>query len=1533
MSGDNENLLSSVKFYALNDGNVHEFYDEWKFKTLALIRKKGWGVIFEDTSVAIPTEAEATAADATDEVKALYKANSEAYDQILMGCSGVPLGLVRRGQGDARSALEYLDMKYSNKTEADLTQLLNAFTNCKLESITDDPDKWFLQLDSLNEKLRQINVDYAKREYEIKAQMLGSLPPGYEDVRTKISGNETSFSVADIEREIRDKWKREYFKADDGKKDKNVAMNVERQGQGPQGKKHYKKPFKGRCRKCGKQGHKASECKSDKKGVCFQCGEDGHFARNCPKKGGQGANSGTGMFVGMTECVLTAPRDSNVQEFLMDSGASCHVIGSGDMLIDPETSRETIKVGDGTVMKATKQGTLLIQAENGARIKLTRVQVVPGIVKNIISTGCLATQGNSVIMEGKTLTVKNKEGQSFTVVMDDGSTLYHLKAKVLGRQDLNRPEEASQEAHAAATGGPTAKDKPIDIQDAHELYGHLNYGVLRPMLKNRGYVVVGDERRYACEACAYAKAKAKSVSKATTTKASVKGERLFLDISGPYKMALTGNKYWVLIVDDYTRKAWSFFVKSKNESKRVANELLTLLKGARVTTKYMRTDNAGENIRGLKQLCDTNGIQLEMTAPYTPQMNGVVERKFVTIRDRAHAMMLAARLDEEHQGKLWAEAAYTATRLHNIVPNRAGPAPDELWYGELPKIVDHLIKWGRIGYVKIRDSVTPKMTKKSIKMIFMGYSANHPPDTYRMYNPETGKVIHTRDVTWAAWHGGRNVPDSLRVFAKDTVVNLHDEIIDDFDEIDGKHPPPPTSSDTVDDPPSNSKAGRKDDDDKADDSALKLNELGNADENAVQGQLGNEGDNDDENASNDPTETQATAGNRKDEDPSDGKATQQTDPKALRVARELAKLNTYYNPTKKPRDKEDEMAKVYYVFHTDLASDPGEPKSFADALNSPDRLKWLNAIRAEIQNFMKRKAWKPMPLSILKGGQRPISVKWVFKKKHEQDGSVRFKARVCARGFTQVPGVDFNLTHSPVATEVSIRLVLAITLYQEDKGWDADMLDIEAAFLEAKLDEDVFIEWPPGVVMLGFVPDDDTKGKCLKLERAMYGAVQSPLAFWKECAAYLTKIGMIKSQADPCVWFKIKDGTTWLIAAIYVDDIIYSGTAEAREWFKSQMKQRFKIAELGSIKKHLGVWYNKRRDDKGPFYELTMEKYQQDIVDDWLRCTGKDPKHCPTPGYPGETLSKNDEDYVIQVEDYRKILGKLMWFVKKTMPEAANPIRELASHMDKPGEQHWRAMERVVGYIKQNDPCVLRLQKPRDLKCYAYVDSNFATNKENRKSVTGYIVTVGGCIVSWSSKTQPSVTLSSTEAEYVAASTCATEIKFIQMLLEEIMPDQEVRPGTLFEDNTGAIYLMENQAVGNRTKHIDVRMHHIREMMQGPDARLRVLFTRSESNFADVLTKNVNERIFTQLVPSLKNGDIASVMFQAVDREDVKKRYRTTDRLAADEPGDRCHVSTVEQHVLDFASPESGSNPDEVWTIVEARKKPNKNSMAKVKPK
>jgi hypothetical protein len=265
--------------------------------------------------------------------------------------------------------------------------------------------------------------------------------------------------------------------------------------------------------------------------------------------------------------------------------------------------------------------------------------------------------------------------------------------------------------------------KKIDINDAHELYGHVSEGPLKALLKQRNYEVVGT--RKTCEACAYAKAKAKGVGKTTKLVAQAKGERLFLDISGPYKNTVKGSKFWILIVDDKSRKAWSFFVNKKTDIKKVTNNLVLLLRGATVVVKYLRCDNAGENVKGLGEVCRDHGITLELTAPHTPQTNGVVERKFVTIRDRAQAMMLGAKLDDVFQGKLWAEAVYTATKLHNAVPNRVNhKSPDELWYGEYPKILDHLVKWGRIGYVKNRGNMK-KLDPKSTKMVFMGYADDH----------------------------------------------------------------------------------------------------------------------------------------------------------------------------------------------------------------------------------------------------------------------------------------------------------------------------------------------------------------------------------------------------------------------------------------------------------------------------------------------------------------------------------------------------------------------------------------------------------------------------------------------------------------------------------------------------------------------------------------------------------------------------------------------------------------------------------------
>ena len=183
----------------------------------------------------------------------------------------------------------------------------------------------------------------------------------------------------------------------------------------------------------------------------------------------------------------------------------------------------------------------------------------------------------------------------------------------------------------------------------------------------------------------------------------------------------------------------------------------------------------------------------------------------------------------------------------------------------------------------------------------------------------------------------------------------------------------------------------------------------------------------------------------------------------------------------------------------------------------------------------------------------------------------------------------------------------------------------------------------------------------------------------------------------------------------------------------------------------------------------------------------------------------------------------------------------------------------------------MRFNRPKDLTIVGIVDSDFATNKDTRKSTTGYLVTVGGCLVSWMSKAQPSVTLSSTEAEYVAASMCATEIKFITMLMEEVGVSYP-RPAMLLEDNTGAIFILNNDQVGQRTKHIDIKWHHVRDMIK--DGDLVVMYVRSEDNPADIMTKNTKEALYIKHVTAMKKGVL--VLGQR-NREDVVVVVRWSD--------------------------------------------------------
>ena len=662
-----------------------------------------------------------------------------------------------------------------------------------------------------------------------------------------------------------------------------------------------------------------------------------------------------------------------------------------------------------------------------------------------------------------------------------------------------------------------------------------------------------------------------------------------------------------------------------------------------------------------------------------------------------------------------------------------------MFYGKTPTIYNNLVQFGRIGYMKLGKKQN-KLEPKAVKCVMIGYAANHAGDTYRMYNTETKKVVNSRNIQWADWHGTTAPTNNMVEF------NSDDYGIDEIE----------TSAD-------------------------------------------------DKTTKDDVSETR---GNRT------GISKTST-----RLDRELKKLEWSEPPNKNETvldlegqegnydTKNNAPMEVHDVYSTILTSDPGEPKNYKAALQCPNKNEWIPAIKAEIENFYKRGVWKKFPRKEL-NGRKPLGSRWVFKMKKEHDNSIRYKARVVVKGYVQIPGVDFTDSFSPVATDTAMRTIFALTLYNNNENknerWVCEVIDVEAAFLEADMDEDIYIEWPDGVLENDYENKADTTKYCIRLDKAMYGTVQAALQWFKKLVKSLKIVGLEQSKVDPCIFYVKRNGKLILLIGTHVDDCAVAGKPEDVEFFKKEIKKQFTIKELGVLSKHLGVWYKWGEDKLGRYLESSMEDFVKGMVDNFQSLFGRLPKIATTPGLPGVCLRKNTSETIMHAE-YRSMVGKILYFVKKVSPVCANACRELSQHLENPGEDHWTAVERLLGYIR-NDKVnrTLKMRTPTVLRVQDVVDSSFADNPDTRKSTSAYLGTIGGtALINWISKGQSIVTMSSTEAEYVSLSEGAKETTFTAMLLKELVHGV-VLPSIIAEDNTGAIFLSKNKQVGARTKHIDI---------------------------------------------------------------------------------------------------------------------------------
>lgn len=489
--------------------------------------------------------------------------------------------------------------------------------------------------------------------------------------------------------------------------------------------------------------------------------------------------------------------------------------------------------------------------------------------------------------------------------------------------------------------------------------------------------------------------------------------------------------------------------------------------------------------------------------------------------------------------------------------------------------------------------------------------------------------------------------------------------------------------------------------------------------------------------------------------------------------------------------------------------DTDEPICYADALNSDQRNNWIKAMNDEYQSLIKKGTW----VLVDKPNKKVIPCKWVYKiKRNEQGNPIKYKARLVAKGFKQVAGVDYDETFSPVVRHSSLRMLLALAA---EMNLDIHHLDVDTAFLNGDLEEEVYMFQPQG-----FNTEDE---KVCLLKKSLYGLKQAPRAWNLKLNTTLSSLGFKQTPSEPCVYTKLF-AKGFVILAVYVDDIlIFHNSDEIFDSVRNDLNKFFSVKDLGKIKYFLGLNIQKC----GNTVKLSQHSYIRDVLRQYNM------SDCKSAQTPLTTNKLVPAEHCESIYPYQSLMGSLMYIAVNSRPDISFAVSYLSQFNTKFDKTHWLAAKRVLQYLKGTiDYSICYKKTGKYLTCFT--DADFANDCLDRRSYTGFYTEFGGGPVSWESKKQPTVALSSAEAEYMALSSCAKEAVYLRRFLSEISNISKAKV-TIYNDSQSAQMLAKNPIHHNRTKHIDIRFHFIREKVSDGTIQLKYLPTADMP--ADVLTK------------------------------------------------------------------------------------------------
>ncbi|KAD3067019.1 hypothetical protein E3N88_34899 [Mikania micrantha] len=900
----------------------------------------------------------------------------------------------------------------------------------------------------------------------------------------------------------------------------------------------------------------------------------------------------------------------------------------------------------------------------------------------------------------------------------------------------------------------------------HRRLGHVNLKNLNRLAKG-DHVIGLPSKDFStiekCIACAKGKQHKRPHKPKLFTSISSVLQLLHMDLFGPVNVMSIGKKSYCLVVtDDYSRFTWVFFLAKKDETLEILKKFITLIENQKnLKVKVFRTDNGTEfRNQTLIDFCDEKGIARQYSAARTPQQNGVAERRNRTLIEAARTMLSESKLPIF----FWAEAVNTACYVQNraLLNKRHQKTPYEILFNQKPK-VGHFKSFG-CPCTLLHTEPNHKFDDKADECYFVGYSSERA--AYRVYNKKTRMIVESYYIDWQEMNSTDAGSGPNWLFEYDSIFKPFStpsenagtsEQANDFykgDDVDYRVDYVPCDPNllTVDPPgmynrdppvqptPVQEVLPSEPDTSQSVQPLPEADQISSSSHQTFDNLLFSDNI-PEEHCVDQVTESSENAHTNNISSSSIDQVNSLSNLLDNLAVEEVPTLSINKNhPVENIIGplSEGVLTRSRTITAQNLLPEETTTRSQSGPINSclyscfisqvePKNVKmalkessWVEAMQEELMQFQKLK---------------------VFRNKRDDSGVIiRNKARLVVQGFYQQEGIDYEEVFAPVARLEAIRIFLA---YASFMNFTVYQMDVKTAFLYGKVKEEIYVCQPPGF------EDPQNPEHVYKLDKALYGLHQAPRAWYATLTDHLLANGYTRGAIDQTLFVR-KDKDDLILVQIYVDDIIFGSTSSALcKEFEGVMKKKFEMSAMGEMTFFLGLQV--KQDSKGVL--IHQGKYVTDILTKFKMMESK-PASTPMAARPILTSDLDGED--VDQHLYRSMIGSLM-YLTASRPDIMFSVCQCAKYQANPKASHLIAVKKIFRYLVGKPKLGLWYPKNSEFRLFAYSDSDFGGCNLDRKSTTGGCQYLGDRLVSWQCKKQTTVSTSTAEAEYVAASSCCSQ--------------------------------------------------------------------------------------------------------------------------------------------------------------------------------